>query len=224
MKLLQIRPLVLGSDFPDDQRQKVEATLKSAVKAVKWPPGNNEFVIRPLADGNGVAPLKNGFMDTLLAEGWRPQQRYPRSDDGSPNEVYPGAFDAWLDLPKSKAVVLEWETGNVSSSHRSINRMARAIMEGHAIAGYLVVPSRTLYNYLTQRIGNFLELSPYFPLWEKLPLGKGFLGVVEVEFDRTDPDVQLIPKGKDGRALKAVEQERSTYAAEPDLLGNAEDL
>lgn len=59
------------------------------------------------------------------------------------------------------AVALEWETGNVSSSHRSLNKMSLGLLKGVLAAGILVVPSRELYKYLTDRIGNFEELAPY---------------------------------------------------------------
>ena len=170
-----------------------------------WPPSpqSHRFTIRPERHGNGVLPIKNGFVDVLTRRGWRPQVRYPRDPNGGATEVLPGAFDVWLDLDDGTAVVAEWETGNISSSHRSINRMARALMEQRVIAGYLVVPSRELYEYLTDRIGNFRELEPYFALWAHLPIGDGALSVIEVEHDAIDPDVRAIPKGKDGNAVRA---------------------
>jgi hypothetical protein len=49
-------------------------------------------------------------------------------------------------------VAVEWETGNISSSHRALNKMALGLLNGTIAAGVLIVPSRKLYRYLTDRI------------------------------------------------------------------------
>jgi hypothetical protein len=59
-----------------------------------------------------------------------------------------------------------------------------------------------MYQWLTDRIGNFPEIEPYFPLWRAVPVEEGILAVIEVEHDRTSPFVQRIEKGTDGRALR----------------------
>jgi hypothetical protein len=97
-------------------------------------------------------------------------------------------------------VCLEWETGNVSSSHRSMNKMCLGLLQGAIKAGVLVVPSRALYPYLTDRIGNIAELEPYFPLWEATPCEEGVLEIIVIEHDATSLKVPKIPKGTDGRA------------------------
>src|SRR6516162_5754472 len=60
----------------------------------------------------------------------------------------PGKFDAMLET-KSGPIVLEWETGNISSSHRSLNKMALGITRGEILGGILVVPSRAFAQYQT---------------------------------------------------------------------------
>ena len=65
---------------------------------------------------------------------------------------------------------------------------------------YRCVPSRKLYHFLTDRIGNVSELEPYFPLWSKVPCSKGILEIVVIEHDAESWDVPRIPKGTDGRA------------------------
>jgi hypothetical protein len=64
-----------------------------------------------------------------------------------------------------------------------------------------VLPSRNLYKWLTDRIGNFQEIEPYFPVWAKLdyPL-ECVISVYEIEHDAEDVSVPLIPKGSDGMA------------------------
>lgn len=97
----------------------------------------------------------------------------------------------------------EWETGNISSSHRAVNKMALALLKKVIIGGVLVLPSRNMYNYLTDRIGNFPELQPYFPLWKSLSnnINEGILEIIVIEHDSIDINVPRITKGTDGRAL-----------------------
>ena len=65
-------------------------------------------------------------------------------------------------------VAFEWETGNISSSHRAINKLLLAMRETNILASFLVVPSDKLKIYLTDRIGNIGELRPYFKLWKNI--------------------------------------------------------
>ena len=64
-----------------------------------------------------------------------------------------------------------------------------------------VVPTRNLYKYLTDRVGNIDEIDPYFDLWRCVPCSEGVLEVVVVEHDAESLDVPRISKGTDGRAL-----------------------
>ena len=99
-------------------------------------------------------------------------------------------------------MAIEWETGNISSSHRSLNKMALGLMRGTIAAGILVVPSRELYRYLTDRVGNMQELEPYLDLWKSIPCTfGGILQVIAIEHDSTSTKVPRILKGTDGRAL-----------------------
>jgi hypothetical protein len=118
------------------------------------------------------------------------------------SEVRPGAFDAWLDLEEEGHLpfVAEWETGNVSSSHRALNKISKGLLNDTLSGGVLVVPKRRLSRYLTDRVGSFEEITPYFDFWSSIPV-QGFLGVISVEHDRESFDVPRIPKGTDGRAI-----------------------
>jgi hypothetical protein len=79
--------------------------------------------------------------------------------------------------------------------------MALGILKGVLIGGILILPTRELYQYLTDRVGNFRELEPYFPMWKALECEEGFLAVIAVEHDRASLDVDRIPKGTNGRHL-----------------------
>lgn len=108
-------------------------------------------------------------------------------------------MDATLKV-KDRLFCIEWETGNISSSHRAVNKMALGIIKDILIGGALILPTRKMYNYLTDRVGNFPELSPYFPLWKSLPVKEGLLAIIAIEHDSVSKTVERIPKGTDGRA------------------------
>jgi hypothetical protein len=112
----------------------------------------------------------------------------------------PGDLDAVFYAPQGPFAV-EWETGNVSSSHRALNKMALGMIHKKLIGGALVVPSRKLYRFLTDRIGNYDELAPYLDLWKCIPCAEGVLQIIVVEHDAESMNVPTITKGTDGRAL-----------------------
>jgi hypothetical protein len=156
-----------------------------------------------------LTPIKEGFIEVLANRGWGREQRLHgwrrtmAEDEDTAADLRPGAFDAHLDNPGDgwPPFVIEWETGNISSSHRALNKMALGLLRGELSGGLLVLPTRKLYYYLTDRVGNVRELAPYFEMWRRLPVERGYLGVIAVEHDDTSLDVPPIAKGTDGRAL-----------------------
>jgi hypothetical protein len=175
--------------------------LHAAIKAVEWPPNTGKFTIyaesgKKRGEGNGVKPIKAGLMLDLQKLDWKLEQKVKFGGVRDP-----GKFDALLDTA-SGPVVLEWETGNISSSHRSLNKMALGIMRGKIAAGILIVPSTAFAQYLTDRIGNIRELEPYLELWQAVPCKHGgVLEIAVIEHDATSMDVPRITKMTDGRAL-----------------------
>ena len=97
--------------------------------------------------------------------------------------------------------MVEWETGNISSSHRAMNKLAIGLVDGAVSAGVLVLPTKNFAKYLTDRIGNTYDLQPYFQLWSNVVVKRGYLGVIAVEHDAASLKVDPIRKGTDGRAL-----------------------
>jgi len=75
-------------------------------------------------------------------------------------------------------------------------------MKGLIQAGVLVVPSRKMYKFLTDRVGNFAELEPYLDVWKAMPIKNGVLKIIVIEHDAESKSVPRIKKGTDGRALK----------------------
>lgn len=172
------------------------ADIRAAVRGVVWPEKSRSFLIRPVIDGNGVLPIKHGFVRRLKRLGWRIEER-PVLATG----LGPGKIDALKVLPDGRQFAAEWETGNISSSHRALNKLCMGMLEGHLAGGVLVLPDRSLYNYLTQRIGNYRELSPYFPVYRRLDIPQAVLVIVAVSHDGISDKVVLIPKGMDGNSL-----------------------
>jgi hypothetical protein len=52
------------------------------------------------------------------------------------------------------------------------------------------------------RIGNYEEFEPYFPLYRSLNIKEGVICVIAVTYDDVNINADLIPKGKDGNANK----------------------
>ena len=119
-----------------------------------------------------------------------------------------GDFDFFTELGDGVRCVIEWETGNISSSHRSMNKLCLVMLAGLIDIGVVILPSRLLYSHLTDRIGNWMELSPYLSLWNGIGQGmeRGLLAVTVVEHDElTDnTDIPFIAQGKDGRSAEGA--------------------
>jgi hypothetical protein len=183
-------------------RGRLFSDIKMAIDAVVWPSGASTFTIharsgKKRGEGNGVKPIKDAFVALLRVRGWVPEQDYPNID---PKWRPPGPFDAFFTIPGILPFVAEWETGNVSSSHRALNKMVMGMQDKCVTGGVLVLPTRKMAKYLTDRVGNFEEIEPYFRFWKKAAT-VGYLAVIAVEHDFESDEVPRIRKGTDGRAL-----------------------
>lgn len=176
---------------------KIIEEIKKAVLLVSWPEGSDEFTIFPVKQANGVVPIKENFLRHLFQNNWKLEHRMAIA-----SRLRPGKVDAVKSLSDGRFFAVEWETGNISSSHRALNKMLVGLLDGILAGGILVLPSREMYQYLTDRVGNFLEIAPYFPLWRNLQINEGVLAVIEIEHDATSMDVPPIRKGTNGRALR----------------------
>ncbi len=167
-----------------------------------WPHGSGSFTIYPESgkksgQGNGVKMIKVPCIRALQTRGWLVEQL---PSIGS-SVFGTGDLDA-LKFTGKGYIAFEWEAGNISSSHRALNKLFLAMQQTDTLASFLVVPSNRLKVYLTDRIGNIGELQPYFPLWRSLTRIKGALRIVVVEHDAESFAVPRIPKGTDGRARR----------------------
>jgi hypothetical protein len=201
MKIIKVYTLKnRGTYAASEHWQTTRNQIHEAILRCEWPVGSGLFTIYPESgkargEGNGVKPIRDRFVQSLQEAGWTIEGKAKNALDERL-----GDFDAVLAGPE-KPIAVEWETGNISSSHRSMNKLTLLLKTGILSAGVLVVPSRKLYVYLTDRIGNIQEIKPYFALWKSVPLSKGILEIVVIEHDAISKDVPRIPKGTDGRAL-----------------------
>jgi len=202
MKIVRIERLIDAGSFSSSAHwRNIQAQVIRAIMSIEWPPDSGSFTLhdqygKKRGEGSGVKPIKEACMMRLSEMGW---------DLETPVDIAtvkrPGPMDATCQVG-DRLFCVEWETGNVSSSHRAINKMALGILKNILIGGLLIVPTREMYRYLTDRIGNFREIEPYFPLWKSIDVEEGFLAVMAIEHDGVSKDVPRIRKGTDGRAMQ----------------------
>ncbi|HEY1172500.1 MAG TPA: restriction endonuclease [Verrucomicrobiae bacterium] len=200
MLIKQRKDILAPGNVLDQQWfQSICREVEIAIESVIHPAGTSTFRINPVRQGNGVIPIKQNFVKCLKEKyGWELESRLEISSSGK----NAGKIDAVKAIPGTgKYFAVEWETGNISSSHRALNKIALGIISGKLVGGALIVPSRKLYEYLTDRIGNYAEMEPYFPVWGNLKVkGECIISVFEIEHDSEDSSLPLISKGKDGMA------------------------
>lgn len=198
MKIKQIRDILNIGNAKDHPEVVVAISqITDAITQMVYPVGANGFILLNQKQANGVKPIKDTFVNSLVQQGWRTEHKL-----GMGHTERPGPIDATKPI-LDRYFAVEWETGNISSSHRAVNKMVTGILNEQLIGGILILPSREMYYYLTDRVGNFRELEPYFGVWQRAnySVSKGYLGVIEIEHDDVSNNVPKIPKGTDGRAL-----------------------
>lgn len=208
LRLLETVDIISAGTFPRSALWRRAANdIEAAIACADWPPGTGSFSLnptpgtdqrgRPDVHPNGVLPIKLPLLAELENRGWVTESLPPMP----PGELLTtGDLDALLTVRK-RYVGFEWETGNVSSSHRAISKLLDAICRGTITGGVLALPVRAMQRYLTDRVGNFEELEPYFRFWARYPVANGVLRIYGVSHDQFDNDVPHLPKGKSGRAL-----------------------
>ena len=197
MKIVKTEFLINSGSFSKSSEvQTIFEEIKGAIFSVTHPKGKKEFTIYPEKKANGVVPIKKNFLESLVNHDWKCEHRMKIA-----SRLRPGPIDAVKQVEKDRFFAVEWETGNISSSHRALNKMAVGLLDGILVGGVLILPSRNMYQYLTDRVGNYSEIEPYFPVWKNLSITDGVLAVIEIEHDSESFDVPQIKKGTDGRAL-----------------------
>ena len=148
---------------------------------------------------NGVVPVKEGIYRYLEAyyEWFRekPLAYFEDAQKGGPIDVY----KEFGDRIHPFNVGLEFETGNISSAHRSMNKLCMGIKHGDLQMAFLIMPIKRLAYYLTDRVSNYEELAPYFGLLDDFPIV-----VFGFDADHYDPTAPLLAKGRDGMSKRNI--------------------
>ena len=131
--------------------QTLHEAYVRAINRVEHPAGTQRLTLRRKVrlpsgqwDRNGVTPLKQQFLHSMVVdEHWLPEGAFDISGPRKAPDIrlYPelaaheepiasefGAFDFITTAPSGTHVAIEWETGNISSSHRSKLRNSREVM------------------------------------------------------------------------------------------------
>ncbi|MDQ0087615.1 hypothetical protein J2T12_001009 [Paenibacillus anaericanus] len=199
MNITRVKTLIDKGNFSgSDEFKIIKQNIELATFSIQNPPGSGKFYLHDKEKGNGVVPIKDAFIETLNKLGWEDEKIV------TDPEIKKRKFDTAFKLSNGRYFGVEWETGNIASSHRAVNRIVLGILDGVIDGGILILPSRKMYKYLTDRIGNYQELEPYFKVWEAIEpsIQKGLIEVIEIEHDGVSLDIPPIRKGTDGRALK----------------------
>jgi len=202
MKIVHKQIITKIGEFSNSKEfELISKEIEEAVKKITWPKGSKSFLLNPNSkgkgrgQGNGVKPIKEACMSYLKSLGWQDELRLREK-----GVVGTGPLDI-VKKTQFGLFALEWETGNISSTHRALNKICLGILQKDLIGGVLMLPSKELYPYLTDRIGNYREIIPYLPMWESLPYKDGVVFIFVVEQNGLDEHAPRIPKGTDGRAL-----------------------
>ena len=129
MKIVQIEPIIDAGEFShSDEWKRLRGQITQAIKSVQWPPGSGSFTLydepgKKRGKGSGVKPIKQACMNKLESLGWQLETPIDIA-----TVVRPGPMDATIQV-RDHLFCVEWETGNVSSSHRAINKMALGILK-----------------------------------------------------------------------------------------------
>lgn len=226
-----LRTLIIfdkGNVVESDDWRTIHDSYVRSIENIEHPIGSGSFTIRRKQRGpnnkwirNGVGFLRTSFLNHIVnVEGWRaegqadlglgnqpPIRLYPSLEEYPIDVNIFGDFDLVTTTPNGVRVAIEWETGNISSSHRSMNKLVLALESASVSIGVLILPSRLLYDHLTERVGNFEELSGYMRMWQSFGdnIRHGLLAVSVVEHDHltNDPAFPYLLVGEDGNAIRA---------------------
>lgn len=139
MKIVREVSLISVGNFEESKDWSiVRDEIRSAISQIVYPPGTSSFTINPTTHGNGVKPIKDACMTALKDRfGWELETQVKYATRS------PGKIDATKVIDNC-LFALEWETGNISSSHRAVNKMVLGLLRNVLLGAALVLPSRKL--------------------------------------------------------------------------------
>lgn len=164
-------------------------------------PGYDIFILNNTEKNcNGVVPVKERCYQILENEyGWYREKPLSYFHD---NAQKGGPIDVYKEFCQDDNVLyagLEFETGNNSSAHRSMNKLCIGIAKGEIAIAFLMMPIKAMSFYLTDRVSNYEELEPYFLLLDNTPFV-----VFGFDAEEYNTNVSLLPKGKDGMSSRTI--------------------
>lgn len=164
--------------------------------------GHDIFIINNSEKNcNGVVPVKELCYKKLEEEYlWYREKPldylYNEMGKGGPIDVYK---EFYKERDNMLRVGLEFETGNISSAHRSMNKLSIGCIYKEIDFAVLILPVKRLSYYLTDRVSNYEELEPYFRLIKMFP----FI-IIGFDADIYSSNVPLLPKGTDGMSKRSI--------------------
>ncbi|AEB25482.1 MULTISPECIES: type-2 restriction enzyme BamHI [Bacillus] len=183
--------------------QQAYNEVKTSICSPIWPATSKTFTINNTEKNcNGVVPIKE-LCYTLLEDTYNWYREKPldilklEKKKGGPIDVY----KEFIENSELKRVGMEFETGNISSAHRSMNKLLLGLKHGEIDLAIILMPIKQLAYYLTDRVTNFEELEPYFELTEGQPFI--FIGF---NAEAYNSNVPLIPKGSDGMSKRSIKK------------------
>lgn len=201
--------------YTAEQMIKISAVAKSAydeiLEAISNMVGNINNSKKKI---NSVTPIKAGFVNMLTDDyHWEAEHhlqvlrdsvsKFDNDGGNRRKRGQGGGIDVYkeFDFQGYKfRVGIEFETGNVASVHRSLNKLSMGLQSRELDMIFLILPVFNLAQYLTDRVANYEEIEAYFPLLsEKTFVALGF------DAENYSPDYPVFEKGKDGNAPKQVD-------------------
>ncbi len=189
----------------EDQRAlQAYREMTKAITVITWPINASTFTIREGKRLNGVPPIKEAcYIQLEDVFNWYREKDLmvlkEEKEKGGPIDVY----KEFGDNNDVLCVGLEFETGNISSAHRAMNKLALGLKRQELDLGIILLPIYALSYHLTDRVSNFEELEPYF----ELMLEKAFICIgFDADFYSNSVTIPYIPKGKDGMSKRSVKK------------------
>ena len=179
--------LIAHNPFACQAFQEITDAVNSMVRVIN----NSE------KNCNGVGPLKEACYRMLEEQyGWyREKPLAVLAEKGGPIDVY----KSFSDTDGCFNVGIEFETGNISSAHRAMNKLNLGVHNGELHLAVLMMPMHRLSYYLTDRVSNYEELKPYFSLVSDVP----FI-MIGFNVEEYSSDVPCLAKGSDGMSKRSV--------------------
>ncbi len=181
--------------------EEVMCSIKNNVS-----PGKDIFILNDSQKNcNGVVPVKEECY-RILEEDYHWYREKPLTyfhedvQKGGPIDVY----KAFSFRDTVFMAGLEFETGNISSAHRSMNKLRVGIIKGELDIAFLMMPIKRMSFYLTDRVSNYEELEPYFVLLDDVPFV-----IFGFDADEYNSDAPLLAKGKDGMSPRTIRRWQS---------------